>query len=47
MLGVAAAYVASPIDLIPDFIPVISRLDDVAVIVLAVDLFLEACRASS
>jgi uncharacterized membrane protein YkvA (DUF1232 family) len=41
-LAVAAAYVASPIDLIPDFIPVISRLDDVAVVVVALDLFLES-----
>ncbi len=29
ILGLAAAYVVSPIDLIPDFIPVISRFDDV------------------
>ena len=42
VLGVAAAYVISPIDLIPDFVPFISRLDDMAVVVLAVDLFLES-----
>ena len=41
LLGVAAAYVVSPIDLIPDFIPVISRLDDSAAIVIALDLLLE------
>lgn len=41
LLGFAAAYVASPIDLIPDFVPVISRLDDVAVVIVALDLFLE------
>jgi len=41
VLGIAAAYVVSPIDLIPDFIPVISRFDDVAVVVIALDLFLE------
>jgi uncharacterized membrane protein YkvA (DUF1232 family) len=41
VLGIAAAYVASPLDLIPDFIPVISRLDDVAVVIVALDLFLE------
>lgn len=42
LLGLAAAYVASPIDLIPDALPVISRVDDVAVIIVALDLFLEA-----
>lgn len=41
ILGLAAAYLVSPIDLIPDFIPVISRLDDVAVVVVALDVFLE------
>src|SRR6187551_196859 len=30
IMGFAVAYVVSPIDLVPDFIPVISRLDDVA-----------------
>jgi uncharacterized membrane protein YkvA (DUF1232 family) len=42
LLGVAAAYVASPIDLIPDFIPFFSRMDDVAVVVIALDAFLES-----
>ncbi len=41
VLGLAAAYVLSPIDLIPDFIPFISRIDDVMVTVIALDLFLE------
>jgi uncharacterized membrane protein YkvA (DUF1232 family) len=42
ILGAAAAYIASPIDLIPDFLPFIGRIDDAAVLVLAVDYFLEA-----
>jgi len=42
LIAGAAAYVASPIDLIPDFIPVIGRMDDAAVIVLAFDYFLES-----
>ena len=42
LLGLAAAYVASPIDLIPDFIPFFSRMDDVAVVVIALDAFLES-----
>jgi uncharacterized membrane protein YkvA (DUF1232 family) len=41
ILGIAAAYILSPIDLIPDFIPFISRVDDVMVTVIALDLFLE------
>jgi uncharacterized membrane protein YkvA (DUF1232 family) len=41
LIGVAAAYVVSPIDLIPDFIPVISRLDDFAALVISLDLLLE------
>jgi uncharacterized membrane protein YkvA (DUF1232 family) len=41
ILGIAAAYVASPIDIIPDIIPFIGRLDDVVVTIVAVDLFLE------
>jgi uncharacterized membrane protein YkvA (DUF1232 family) len=41
LLGFAVAYVVSPIDLVPDFIPVISRLDDLAAMVIALDLLLE------
>lgn len=41
VLGLAAAYIAAPIDVIPDFIPIISRFDDVMVTIIAVDLFLE------
>jgi hypothetical protein len=41
ILGIAAAYVVSPIDIIPDIIPFISRIDDVMVTVIALDLFLE------
>src|SRR6478609_9673851 len=34
-VAVAAIWVISPIDLIPDFLPVIGPLDDVVVVVLA------------
>ena len=37
----AVAYVVSPIDIIPDFVPFISRVDDVMVTIIALDLFLE------
>jgi uncharacterized membrane protein YkvA (DUF1232 family) len=35
VLAVAAAWVISPIDLIPEFLPVVGELDDVIVVVLA------------
>ena len=41
LLGIAGAYIVSPIDLIPDRIPFFGALDDVAVMVLAIDVFLE------
>jgi uncharacterized membrane protein YkvA (DUF1232 family) len=36
-LGAAAAYVASPIDLIPEVIPIIGWADDILVLLLAID----------
>ena len=41
ILGFAAAYIVSPIDLVPDFVPFVSRVDDVMVTIIALDLFLE------
>jgi len=45
LLGLAAAYVVSPWDLVPDRLPLIGGLDDVVVVVLAVDAFLEGMPA--
>ena len=42
ILGVAAGYLVSPLDLVPDFIPVLGRIDDAVILILALDLFLES-----
>ena len=41
MLGAAAGYLVIGRDLIPDTIPIIGGLDDLIVVVLAVDVFLD------
>ena len=41
VLGMAAAYVASPFDLIPDVIPVVGWADDVIVLLFAIDKLIE------
>lgn len=41
LLGLAGAYIVSPVDIIPERIPFVGALDDVAVMVLAIDVFLE------
>lgn len=40
-LGIAAAYVASPIDLIPDVVPVIGWADDVLILMFAIDSLID------
>lgn len=41
LLGLAGAYIVSPFDLVPERIPIVGAIDDVAVMVLAIDVFLE------
>lgn len=40
-LGMAAAYVMSPIDLIPEIVPVVGWADDVLIILFAIDSLIE------
>ncbi len=40
VLAGIAAYLAFPIDIIPDFIPVIGELDDLAVLIFGLDWFI-------
>jgi len=41
----ALAYVLSPLDFLPDFIPVIGQLDDLGVVILGLKTFLRLCPA--
>ena len=45
VLALAAAYVASPWDLVPERLPLVGGLDDAVVVVLAVDVFLAGVPA--
>lgn len=40
--GVVMAYVVSPIDVLPDAIPLLGRLDDVVLVAAAIELLMEA-----
>ncbi|MGA9598633.1 MAG: DUF1232 domain-containing protein [Acidimicrobiia bacterium] len=42
-MGAVGLYIASPIDLIPDFVPVVGGIDDLLVLAFAIDYLLESC----
>ena len=41
-MTLVAAYIVSPIDMIPDFVPVLGSVDDVLVLAFAIDYLLQA-----
>ncbi len=41
--ALAAAYLIWPIDLLPDIFPLLGQLDDLGIVVLALELFLRLC----
>ena len=43
----AAAYVISPLDFIPDVLPLIGEIDDVAVILIAIGVFIKLCPSGA
>jgi len=43
LLVLTLVYVVSPLDVIPDFIPVIGEMDDVAVVLSGLWLFIRLC----
>ena len=45
VLVAAAVYVVLPLDLVPDFTPVLGQLDDIAVLIGACTLFVHLCPA--
>ncbi len=46
ILVATAVYVVSPIDAIPDVIPVLGQLDDLGVILLGIKFFIQMCPAN-
>ena len=45
--GLAVAYLFSPVDFIPDFIPGLGQLDDLAVLVFGLELFIRLCPTNA
>jgi uncharacterized membrane protein YkvA (DUF1232 family) len=45
--ALAVLYVLSPLDFIPDVVPVLGQLDDLGILILSVKLFLRLCPTSA
>ena len=41
--ALAALYVVSPLDFVPDMLPVLGQMDDLGILILSVKLFLRLC----
>jgi uncharacterized membrane protein YkvA (DUF1232 family) len=44
---IACLYLVSPIDVVPDFVPVIGQTDDLTLLLVALALFVRLCPAST
>ena len=42
-----ALYVVSPLDVVPDFLPILGQIDDLGVILIALAAFLKLCPAGA
>jgi uncharacterized membrane protein YkvA (DUF1232 family) len=43
----ALAYVLSPLDFLPDFLPIVGQLDDLGILILGLKLFLRLCPSDA
>ena len=43
----AVLYVISPLDVLPDVIPIIGQLDDLGIVIIALEIFLRLCPAAA
>ena len=43
----AALYVASPLDFVPDVLPVLGQMDDIGIMLVALEIFLRVCPAAA